>query len=104
MATMEGCLSTKIPFQSTILDSLSACIPVVMSATRCQFRYHDARFHCGQINILMVLNYIGPEDGATMVILGSHKSKIIHPEFGQVAMRTETGTSLDGITGAVVYA
>lgn len=36
-----------------------------------------------------------------MVILGSHKSKIIHPEFGQVAMRTETGTSLDGITGAV---
>ena len=69
--------------------------------TRCQFRYHDGRFHCGQINILMAINDIGPGDGATMVIPGSHKSNIIHPEFGQASMTMETGTSVDGITGAV---
>ena len=69
--------------------------------TRCQFRYHDGRFHCGQINILMAINDIGPGDGATMVIPGSHKSNIIHPEFGKAEMTTETGTSVDGVTGAM---
>ena len=48
-----------------------------------------------------VTHFIGPGDGASMVIPGSHKSNIIHPEFGQAAMKTETGTSVDGITGAV---
>ncbi len=69
--------------------------------TRCQFRYHDGHFHCGQINILMAMNDIGPGDGATMVIPGSHKSNIKHPEFGRASMTTEQGTSVDGITGAV---
>lgn len=68
---------------------------------RCQFRYHDGKFHCGQINILMAFNDIGPGDGATMVIPGSHKSNIAHPEYGQAEMTTEKGTSVDGITGAV---
>ncbi|WP_421723585.1 phytanoyl-CoA dioxygenase family protein [Bauldia sp.] len=68
--------------------------------TRCQFRYHDGRFHCGQINILMAFNDIGPGDGATMVIPGSHKSNIRHPEFDQAAMAAEA-TSVDGVTGAV---
>lgn len=68
--------------------------------TRCQYRYHDGRFHCGQINILMAFNDIGPGDGATMVIPGSHKSNIRHPEFDQAAMATEA-TSVDGITGAI---
>jgi hypothetical protein len=68
--------------------------------TRCQFRYHDGRFHCGQINILIALNNVGLGDGATMVVPGSHKSNIIHPEFGQAQMTTEQGTSVDGITGA----
>ena len=69
--------------------------------TRCQYRYHDGRFHCGQVNILMGLNDIGPGDGATMVIPGSHKSNIRHPEFGQAQMKDDEGTSVDGITGAV---
>lgn len=69
--------------------------------TRCQYRYHDGRFHCGQINILIGLNDIGPGDGATMVIPGSHKSNVMHPEFGRAQMTTEDGTSVDGITGAV---
>ncbi len=69
-------------------------------ATRCQFRYHDGRVHCGQINILMALNDIGAGDGATMVIPGSHKSNIRHPEFDDAAMAT-VATSVDGVTGAV---
>ncbi len=68
--------------------------------TRCQFRYHDGRFHCGQINILMAFRDIGPGDGATMVIPGSHKSNILHPEFARAAM-SDVSTSVDGITGAV---
>ena len=68
--------------------------------TRCQFRYHDGRFHCGQVNILMAFNTVGPGDGATMVIPGSHKSNVAHPEFGRAAM-TDSATSVDGITGAV---
>ncbi len=68
--------------------------------TRCQFRYHDNKFHCGQINILTAFNKIGPGDGATMVIPGSHKSNILHPEFG-VAAISEQSTSVDHITGAV---
>lgn len=68
--------------------------------TRCQFRYHDNKFHCGQINILIGLNKIGPGDGATMVIPGSHKSNICHPEFQDAAIST-TPTSVDNITAAV---
>lgn len=68
--------------------------------TRCQFRYHDGQFHCGQINILIALRDIGPGDGATMVIPGSHKSNLIHPESAAAQM-SENATSVDGITGAV---
>ncbi|MDE0113699.1 MAG: phytanoyl-CoA dioxygenase family protein [Albidovulum sp.] len=68
--------------------------------TRCQFRYHDGRFHCGQINLLMAFNDIGEGDGATMVIPGSHKSNVLHPEFDAAAMAT-VATSVDGVTGAV---
>lgn len=39
---------------------------------RCQFRYHDRRFHCGQFNIMMAFSDIGPGDGATMIIPGRH--------------------------------
>ena len=68
--------------------------------TRCQFRYRDGRFHCGQINILIAFNDIGTGDGATMVIPGSHKSNIRHPEFDDVAM-SAVAISVDGVTGAV---
>ena len=68
--------------------------------TRCQFRYHDGGFHCGQINILMAFNDIGPGDGATMVIPGSHKSNIMHPEFDAARMAT-VATSADGVTAAI---
>lgn len=68
--------------------------------TRCQFRYHNNRFHCGQVNILLALNDIGSGDGATMVIPGSHKSNIVHPELESAAV-SDVPTSVDSITGAI---
>ena len=71
---------------------------------RMQFRYHNGRFHCAQINVLIAHTDIGPGDGATMVIPGSHKSNIVHPEFLNPKRREEwmegQGGSVDGVAGA----
>lgn len=68
---------------------------------RCQFRHHNGRFHCGQVNILMALNDIGPGDGATMVIPGSHKSHMPHPDMDAHRIKSGQATSADGMEGAV---
>jgi len=72
---------------------------------RMAFRYHNGRFQCGQINVLVAFTDIGPDDGATMVIPGSHKSNIIHPEFlkpNHAASWGEgDGASMNGVAGAV---
>ena len=57
---------------------------------RTSYRYHNGFFRCGQINILVALTDIGPDDGATVVIPGSHKSNIIHPFF-EVVERARKG-------------
>ena len=62
---------------------------------RTQFRYHDGQFRCSQINILLALDDIGPGDGPTMVIPGSHKSNLLHPGFAEGA------ESLDEVPAAV---
>lgn len=49
-------------------------------AMRGQYRYKDGVFRCGQVNALVALTDIGPGDGGTMVIPGSHKSFFQHPE------------------------
>lgn len=67
---------------------------------RTQFRYFNGMFHCGQINILMALTDIGPGDGATMVVPGSHKSHFPHPDSEKHRMRGETA-SVDDVEGAV---
>lgn len=66
---------------------------------RTQFHFANGRFHCGQIDILIALTDMGPGDGTTMVIPGSHKSNFAHPhlkghEIGE-------GGSVDGVEGAV---
>jgi Phytanoyl-CoA dioxygenase (PhyH) len=67
---------------------------------RTQFRYNVGRFMCGQINILIALTDIGPGDGATMVIPGSHKSNFPHPDIEKY--RNQGGVaSLDDVVGAV---
>jgi hypothetical protein len=72
---------------------------------RMQFRYHNGRFACGQINVLIAHADIGPGDGATMVIPGSHKSNIIHPAFytttGADQWGEKGGGSVEGIPGAI---
>ncbi len=72
---------------------------------RTQYRYHDGRFACGQVNVLIAFNDIGPGDGATMVIPGSHKSNIIHPAFLNSEQATvwdeKGGGSMEGIRGAI---
>ena len=56
---------------------------------------------CGQVNVLMALTDIGPGDGGTMVIPGSHKSNFMHPHFERFKMKSE-GSSVDGVDAAEV--
>ncbi len=67
---------------------------------RTQYRFHNGEFHCGQIDILMALTDIGPGDGSTMVIPGSHKANLDHPEFERHRMYSEED-SVDGVTAAI---
>lgn len=68
---------------------------------RCQFRFFDGKFHCGQVNVLMALNDIGPGDGATMVIPGSHKSNLKHPQFDRNVIKAGEASSADGMEAAI---
>jgi hypothetical protein len=43
---------------------------------RNQSRFVNGKFRCGRVNILLALTEVGPGDGATMEIPGSHKSNI----------------------------
>jgi hypothetical protein len=70
------------------------------STHRNQFRYHNGRFMCGQVNALVALTDIGPGDGGTMLIPGSHKSNFLHPDFAEHRMKPE-GATVEGIEGAV---
>ncbi|HEX3815087.1 MAG TPA: phytanoyl-CoA dioxygenase family protein [Mycobacteriales bacterium] len=64
-------------------------------ASRGQYRFKDGLFRCGQVNILMALTDIGPGDGGTMVIPGSHKSNLPHPQFEQ--FQTERMDTMPGV-------
>ncbi len=50
-------------------------------ATRGKYIYEHGLWRCGQVNILLALTDIGPGDGGTLVIPGSHKSNFVHPEL-----------------------
>lgn len=62
---------------------------------RTQFRYHDGGFHCGQVNVLLALDDIGPGDGATMAVPGSHKQNLEPPFYEEVR-----GETLEEVPGA----
>ena len=51
-------------------------------ALRGAYHYNHGVFRAGQCNIILALTDIGPGDGATMVIPGSHKSNFPHPHAG----------------------
>ncbi len=52
-------------------------------ALRGRYLYDNGRFRCGQINVLLAVTGIGPGDGATLVIPGSHMSNLEHPKIRQ---------------------
>jgi len=70
---------------------------------RTRFRYHNGRFACGQVNVLIAYNDIGPGDGATMVIPASHKSNMIHPAplIEKNQWGDGGGGSVEGTPGAI---
>lgn len=68
---------------------------------RTQYRYRNGQFGCGQINILMALRDVGPGDGATMVVPGSHKANFPHPELAKAAMAEGQSRSVDDTEGAI---
>ncbi|KAI9015957.1 hypothetical protein DFJ74DRAFT_770538 [Hyaloraphidium curvatum] len=55
------------------------------ASVRTQYVYRNGAFRCGQVNVLVALTDIGPGDGATMVVPGSHKSNFRHPLAGDYA-------------------
>jgi len=52
------------------------------AVVRNQYRVVNGLFRCGQVNILLALSDVGPGDGGTMVIPGSHKANFKHPGLG----------------------
>jgi len=66
-------------------------------ALRGAYRYANGVFRCGQCNLLMALTDIGPGDGATMVVPGSHKSNFLHPNAGNYGR----GDRMDTLEGAI---
>jgi ectoine hydroxylase-related dioxygenase (phytanoyl-CoA dioxygenase family) len=51
-----------------------------LGIVRNQYRFKDRKFCCGQVNILMALTDIGPGDGGTLVVPGSHKTNFLPQE------------------------
>lgn len=66
-------------------------------ALRGAYNYKNGVFRCGQCNIIVALTDVGPGDGPTMVIPGSHKSNFPHPNQGDYAR----GDRMDVLEGAI---
>ena len=66
-------------------------------ALRGRYHYEHGVFRCGQCNIILALTDIGPGDGPTMVIPGSHKSNFPHPHAGDYSKLDR----MDHLEGAI---
>lgn len=66
-------------------------------ALRGKYMYEHGVFRCGQCNIILAMTDVGPDDGPTMVVPGSHKSNFVHPGAGDYGH----GDSMDQLPGAV---
>lgn len=66
-------------------------------ALRGAYGYKNGVFRCGQVNVLLALTDVGPDDGPTMVVPGSHKSNFPHPLAGDYGR----GERMDLLPGAV---
>ena len=56
---------------------------------RGHYRYQNGKFHCGQINILVALSNISKGEGGTVIIPGSHKSNLKHPQFDKYKLKKD---------------
>jgi ectoine hydroxylase-related dioxygenase (phytanoyl-CoA dioxygenase family) len=63
--------------------------------------YTDGAWRCGQVNILLALSDIGPGDGGTLVIPGSHKFHFEHPQVCQLPPFTTYTDTMDTVEGIV---
>src|SRR5690606_28454821 len=72
-------------------------------ALRNKYVYEDGVFRCGQVNVILALTEVGPGDGPTMVIPGSHKSNFPHPNAGDYA-KLDRMDNLDGAVPAYLNA
>jgi hypothetical protein len=68
---------------------------------RTMYNYKNSQFGCCQVNILMALSDIGPGDGGTMIIPGSHKANFPHPQIDTHSMKQGETRSMDGVEGAI---
>ena len=66
-------------------------------ALRGAYHYANGVFRCGQCNVILALTDIGPGDGATMIIPGTHKSNFPHPLAGDYSR----GDRMDALEGAI---
>ena len=67
------------------------------AALRNKYNYDHGVFRCGQCNIILALTDVGAGDGPTMVIPGSHKSNLPHPNAGDYAKLDR----MDTLEGAI---
>ena len=69
-------------------------------ALRGAYHYNNGAFRCGQVNILLALTDIGPGDGGTMIVPGSHKSNFPHP--GEIYYDKDgKPVPMDALAGAI---
>jgi len=66
-------------------------------ALRGRYLYEHGVFRCGQCNIILAISDVGPGDGPTMVVPGSHKSNFPHPSAGDYGKLDR----MDHLDGAV---
>jgi len=69
-------------------------------ALRGAYHFNNGVFRCGQVNILLALTDIGPGDGCTLIVPGSHKSNLPHPMDAYVDSEGNP-VPMDDLPGAV---
>lgn len=64
------------------------------AVVRNQYRFTNGKFRCGQVNVLMALTDIGPGDGGTLVVPGSHKSSFVPDDVRAIYANRENYKTL----------
>ncbi len=70
-------------------------------ALRGAYRFEHGVFRCAQVNVLVALSDIESGDGGTLVIPGSHKANLPHPQAD--AHRTGTMDDMVGVVQPVLH-